>query len=119
MSGVADPLPGIDTFHLMFSVSLHVTGGFAFGAMPLARGPRHCGHDSSAESARIGVLSANRHAAIPANMGKQFTSRRSPWLFAAGSVLIWRNSVLIIVARICDYGSGIAKDASSERMVTR
>src|SRR5262245_17384152 len=43
MTGVAEPLPGIFTFHLTWLVSLQVVGGLAKGATPLASGPRHCG----------------------------------------------------------------------------
>ena len=37
------PWPGSATFQRTFFFSLHSTGGFASGATPLARGPRHCG----------------------------------------------------------------------------
>src|SRR5688500_4458326 len=43
ITGVAQPLPGILTFHLMWLVSLQAVGGLAMGATPLANGPRHCG----------------------------------------------------------------------------
>ena len=46
--GVADPLPGIAIFQRTLSVSLHVTGGSACGASPVASGPRHCGQAPSA-----------------------------------------------------------------------
>ena len=39
--GVEWPMPGIGAFHLMFSCSLQDVGGFAFGASPVAEGPRH------------------------------------------------------------------------------
>ena len=42
-TGLANPLPGIFTFQRMFLSSLHVTGGSAFGASPVANGPRHAG----------------------------------------------------------------------------
>jgi hypothetical protein len=42
-TGVADPLPGIGTFHRTFLDSLHSTGGRARGATPFIIGPRHCG----------------------------------------------------------------------------
>src|SRR5262245_6562655 len=45
MIGVADPEPGIATFHLMFLVSLHSTGGCAVTEVPVHSGPRHCGQD--------------------------------------------------------------------------
>jgi len=42
-TGVAEPLPGISTFHFTFFVSLHSTGGEACGATPVMWGPRHWG----------------------------------------------------------------------------
>ena len=36
MTGEAAPRPGISTFHLMFLVSLHSTGGLAVRETPLA-----------------------------------------------------------------------------------
>lgn len=60
--GVEVPKPGIFIFHFTFSVSLQVVGGFAPGATPLARGPRHLGQSpldfeacSAAESERAAV----------------------------------------------------------------
>ena len=47
--GVAEPLPGILTFHFTLFVSLQVSGGSPCGATPLANGPRHCGQFWSAE----------------------------------------------------------------------
>src|SRR5687767_4367920 len=44
MIGVELPSPGIATFHLMFSVSLHFVGGSPCGATPLCCGPRQAGH---------------------------------------------------------------------------
>src|SRR5262245_56881681 len=49
--GVACPVPGIFTFHLMWLDSLQVVGGLAAGATPVARGPRHCGQCWSAAGA--------------------------------------------------------------------
>src|SRR5438552_3972153 len=51
MIGVASPLPGILTFHFTFCVSDQIVGGFAAGAAPVARGPRHCGQFCSADAA--------------------------------------------------------------------
>ena len=42
-TGVDEPLPGISTFQRTFWVSLHTSGGAAFGATPVISGPRHCG----------------------------------------------------------------------------
>jgi hypothetical protein len=47
MTGVDVPLPGSATFHFTFDDSLHVVGGLASGATPLASGPRHCGQFSA------------------------------------------------------------------------
>ena len=41
------PRPGSLVFQRMFFVSLHSTGGSAFGAAPVASGPRHCPHCAS------------------------------------------------------------------------
>ena len=41
MIGVECPIPCSLHFHLRFSFSLHDVGGFAFGASPVPRGPRH------------------------------------------------------------------------------
>jgi hypothetical protein len=49
--GVAEPRPGSFTFHFTLLVSLHVVGGFADGATPVASGPRHCGQFGSGEAA--------------------------------------------------------------------
>ena len=46
--GVECPLPGRATFQRTFLVSLHSTGGSAFGAAPVPNGPRHCGQSVSA-----------------------------------------------------------------------
>jgi hypothetical protein len=50
-TGEADPRPGISTFHRMFFVSLHSSGGVALREMPLATGPRHIGQKLSADGA--------------------------------------------------------------------
>ena len=39
--GVALPWPGSSAFHLMLVFASQVIGGSAFGAVPLASGPRH------------------------------------------------------------------------------
>src|SRR5258706_9919881 len=46
-TGVAEPEPGSSTFHVMFFVSLHRTGGSALGATPSPFGPRNWGQLSS------------------------------------------------------------------------
>jgi hypothetical protein len=43
MIGVEVPYPGMRYFHFTFCVSLHVRGGVASAAVPVAAGPRHCG----------------------------------------------------------------------------
>src|SRR5579884_2096833 len=62
-TGVAEPLPGSFTFHLMLLDSLQLVGGLASGATPLAIGPRHCGQFSfAAVAARAETLVTNRIA---------------------------------------------------------
>ena len=39
--GVELPIPGISNFHLILVSSLHLVGGVALGAVPLASGPRN------------------------------------------------------------------------------
>src|SRR5439155_25984454 len=46
MIGVESPSPGTFTFHLIWLVSLQLSGGSARDATPLANGPRHCGQKS-------------------------------------------------------------------------
>src|SRR5438128_2400283 len=63
MMGVAEPPPGILTFHLTLLVSLHVTGGLASGATPLASGPRHWGQFASAPEGPAALVNSARTAA--------------------------------------------------------
>lgn len=51
MMGVEVPNPGVATFHLMFLVSLHSSGGLATGETPVNRGPRHWGQLASCSAA--------------------------------------------------------------------
>src|SRR5688500_19358896 len=53
MMGVPVPRPGILTFHLMFSVADHFSGGLAVGAPPVPRGPRHCPQLSSTAASTL------------------------------------------------------------------
>ena len=64
MMGVEVPCPSMATFHLMFSSSPHVTGGFAVVDTPVAFGPRHWCQLSVNDSpkAGIGMAISNRHA---------------------------------------------------------
>ena len=69
MMGVAEPSPGIFTFHLTLLVSLQLVGGLAEGATPFWSGPRHCGQFASA------VVAARAPIAAPlANIKPQRTS---------------------------------------------
>src|SRR5215475_5746408 len=61
ITGVEKPRPGIATFHLMFFVSLNSTGA-AVRAMPLKKGPRHCGQCAGSELAEL----ATRTTAVSA-----------------------------------------------------
>src|SRR6185436_20257990 len=54
MMGVDVPYPGSFSFHFTLLSSLHEVGGSAFGATPVAVGPRHCGQFWSAETPNIG-----------------------------------------------------------------
>jgi len=60
ITGVEKPRPGIAIFHLMFFVSLNSTGA-AVRAMPLKKGPRHCGQCAGSELAELptGTTAAN------------------------------------------------------------
>src|SRR5688500_2761003 len=60
MAGVECPLPGSATFQRTFFVSLHSTGGVEFGATPVARGPRHCGHWSATKTSEVAGFTAER-----------------------------------------------------------
>src|SRR5687767_12572959 len=45
--GDDQPWPGITVFHRTLFVVLHVSGGVADSATPIAPGPRNCGHPST------------------------------------------------------------------------
>ena len=66
--GLALPSPGIGTFHLTWFVSLHCTGGSPYGAMPLAKGPRHwchwCWHSEEKSAAETVARTAKKAGAI-------------------------------------------------------
>jgi hypothetical protein len=68
ITGVEKPRPGIAIFHLIFFVSLNSTGA-AVRAMPLKKGPRHCGQCAGSEPAeprvRTTVVSAIRDIRPP------------------------------------------------------
>src|SRR5690348_4094037 len=84
MSGVAEPSPGIFTFHLMLFVSLQETGGSAAGATPLCSGPRHSGQFWSADAAWVVSDCRTRQFVIisAGNAPKRiFMFFRFAWLF--------------------------------------
>ena len=68
--GLLLPSPGSATFHLMFFVSLHSSGGVAAGASPVPSGPRHIGHACGAPACRAagaaGRVAAGRPCASTA-----------------------------------------------------
>ena len=67
MTGDEELRPGIGTFHRMFFVSLHSTGGVAVVDTPVARGPRHCPQNRSApacSACNAGTTGDNRAAAV-------------------------------------------------------
>src|SRR5262245_30261543 len=77
------PRPGISTFHLMFLVSLHSSGGLAVFETPVADGPRHCGQNRPASvscAAGIDENSAKRMTA--ANDDRRHGSDMKPLLKA-------------------------------------
>ena len=74
--GVECPSPGRSVFHRTFLVSLHSTGGLAYGATPVPKGPRHCGQKRSAplppypSSAATGMCASENIAKIePSSLG--------------------------------------------------
>ncbi len=68
--GVAEPLPGIFTFHLTFLVSLQTVGGLAEGATPVAKGPRHCGQFCSISDGAACPAQIGNNAAKPTSVSK-------------------------------------------------
>src|SRR6188474_348945 len=59
ITGVPEPRPGISTFHRMFLVSLHSTGGSAVFDTPVAYGPRHWAQYFSASVSAVAFNSAD------------------------------------------------------------
>src|SRR5262245_41639026 len=71
MIGVAEPLPGIFTFHFTLLVSLQVTGGDASGAVPFWSGPRHCGQFLSCSEPRaIATVTKRLEMPTPSRIGQ-------------------------------------------------
>ena len=57
------PKPGKGVFQIIFFPSPHSTGGFPFGADPVANGPRHCPHCSRGSTPWTKTIVEVNHAA--------------------------------------------------------
>src|SRR5262249_3065077 len=107
ITGVEKPRPGIAIFHLMFFVSLNSTGA-AVRAIPLKKGPRHCGQWAGSEPAepatRTTVVSAGIATRPPGAVNLfliSFAPAKSFWgsgLFHQASKAI-SNAPLILPVR--------------------
>src|SRR5690242_3869360 len=89
-TGVAEPLPGIRTFHFTFFVSVHSTGGFARGATPLASGPRHWGQYCSAED-EAACEAAAASAMMTTTAARARTRTEQGWEFISYCAVQDRN----------------------------
>src|SRR2546425_12076846 len=70
ITGVAEPLPGILSFHFTFLVSFHSVGGSACGATPVPSGPRHCGQFCSADMEAACAIPMQSNDAEPNSASK-------------------------------------------------
>src|SRR5262245_15554217 len=92
------PFAGSSIFHRILLVSLHWIGGLAFGDMPFARGPRHCGQLSIA-------VGAAQWPASPANAGiaaKLPIARRSR-RDISNTLMASMNSVNVVSVKDMSY----------------
>src|SRR5688572_9448832 len=74
--GVEWPRPGILVFHLMFCVSLHVSGGFAPAAVPVPDVPRHAGQSDTVSA---NAMEAKRGSETPRQRRTDFIVRIKGW----------------------------------------